>query len=68
MSWIMEVRITLPEVDPATGLAKLEWRAVRATGAPEPYQYDTREEAEAMLRMCYPDQTRDRARVREVYA
>lgn len=58
--WIMEV------------LVKGEWRAVRPTGG-DPYKYETKEEAEDMLRMCYPDQVREirlggdpEVRVREV--
>ncbi len=32
------------------------WKSVRCTGAPEPYKFTTREEAEMELRNCYPDQ------------
>lgn len=49
--WVMEV-LCGPD-----GAA--EWRPVKRVGRPgekvEPYLYDTKEEAEAMLRICYPD-------------
>lgn len=40
---------------------KLEgvWTAVRGSGLPHPYEYDTQEEAERMLRICYPDLVRE---------
>lgn len=41
-----------------------EWRDVRPTGG-QPYTYATQAEASAMMRMCYPDQTRDEVRVKE---
>lgn len=36
-----------------------EWKSIRATGAKEPYRYETRREAERMLDICYPDQRRE---------
>ena len=41
------------------------WRKVRPTGG-APYIYETRAEAERMLRMCYPLKLEDEARVIEV--
>lgn len=32
-----------------------EWRSVRPSGG-TPYRYETREQAESMLRTCYPDE------------
>jgi len=34
-----------------------EWTWIHPTGG-EPYRYDTKEEAEDMLRICYPDEHR----------
>jgi len=48
------------------------WTDICPSGG-EPYEYDTREGAETMLRICYPDQLREErlgapqtVRVREV--
>jgi hypothetical protein len=62
MPWQIEVKITIPVRgrDPL-----IEWRAVRPTHG-QPYTYDTREEASAVMRMCYPDETPDTVRLREV--
>lgn len=62
MPWIMEVNIERPTDD---GGRVREWQAVRPTGGSR-YEYATRHEAESMLRTCYPEQTRDEARTREV--
>lgn len=32
---------------------KKTWVSVKGSHLPTPYEYDTREEAERMLRMCY---------------
>lgn len=32
-----------------------EWRSIRPSGG-KPYVYETREEAERMLRICYPNE------------
>lgn len=63
MPWIIEIKVVIPVrgQDPL-----IEWRAVRATGAPKPYAYATREEAAKMRAICYPDQTPDEVRIREV--
>lgn len=46
---------------------KLTWVSVQGSGLPKPYEYDTREEAERMLRICYGgDVSKDRLRVVEV--
>ena len=43
------------------------WVSVKGSSLPEPYEYDTREEAERMLRICYGgDVSNDRLRVVEV--
>lgn len=34
------------------------WSFVRPAGG-EPYEYDTEDEAQKMLRICYPDQLRE---------
>ena len=44
---------------------ELEWRNVHPTNGPD-YVYETRDEAERMLKMCYPDCDETRARVEEV--
>ena len=52
MKYGIEVRVRAwPEV---IGGAEFEWRRMRATGKP-PYAWDTREEAERMLRMTHTD-------------
>lgn len=33
----------------------VEWMSVHPTNAP-PYEFETEEEAEKMMRMCYPDE------------
>ena len=46
---------------------ELVWVSVQGAGLPKPYEYDTREEAERMLRICYGgDVSNDRLRVVEV--
>lgn len=42
-----------------------EWRSVRPTNG-APYSYSTREEAERVMRMCYPDESSEIVRVVEV--
>jgi hypothetical protein len=44
---------------------KMEWFSVRPTNG-KPYEYDTKEEAERMLRMCYPLVSSEEARVKEI--
>ena len=60
--WIMEIYI---ETEPG----KMEWRAVHPSHGKR-YEYDTKEEAERMLRMCYgpPMLDSDHQRVREITA
>ena len=60
-AWIVEVKIRVHTPTSTTE----EWQAVHPTGG-DRYEFPTRHEAEAMLRICYPDQTRDEARTREV--
>lgn len=61
MAWILEVLVTRH-----TSAGKVqEWQAVRPTGGAR-YEYAERHEAEAMLRICYPESTRDEARTCEV--
>ena len=36
-----------------------KWVSINATNAKEPYQYETRQDAERMLDICYPDQRRE---------
>ena len=57
--WIMEIQIE-------NVAGELEWHAVHPTGG-DAYRYDTREEAENMLRICYgpPCLDANRQRVRE---
>ena len=43
---------------------KYEWRSVHPTGG-KPYEYETREEADRMLNICYPEQTSNEVRVIE---
>lgn len=60
-SWLMEVQVQEGDA--------VVWKPVRGTGAVEPYRYQTKEAAEAMLRICYPDVMLPAgfsARVREV--
>jgi hypothetical protein len=59
--WIMEIQIK----NATTG--EREWHAVRPSGG-EPYRYETKQEAEKMLRICYgpPLMDSDKQRVREV--
>ena len=45
--YIIQVQI----VDPTTREAS--WVSIKASRSNDPYEYDTREEAEKMLRMCY---------------
>lgn len=46
---------------------KLVWVSVQGSDLPKPYEYETREEAERMLRICYGgDVSNDRLRVIEV--
>lgn len=47
MKYLMQVQI----VDPIT--RKSEWTSVKGSRSATPYEYDTREEAESVLRMCY---------------
>ena len=42
--WIMEIKING------------NWVAIKASHTTVPYMYDTKIEAEQMLRTCYPDQ------------
>ena len=52
MKYGIEVRVRAwPEV---IGGAEYEWRRMRPSGKP-PYAWDTREEAERMLRMTHAD-------------
>ncbi len=44
---------------------KKEWKSVRPTGG-QPYQYETREEAQRTLEMCYADALVEEVRVIEV--
>jgi hypothetical protein len=41
-----------------------EWKSVCPTGG-QPYNFSTQEEADRMLRMCYPDELRENVRVIE---
>lgn len=34
------------------------WRSIHGSDPTKPYEYDTEEEAEHMLNVCYPDQCR----------
>ena len=36
-----------------------EWKSIKQTNAKEPYRYETRQEADRMLDICYPDQRRE---------
>jgi hypothetical protein len=48
MSWAMQIHIE-----------NRGWFDVTPTLSNKPYSYDTREEAEKMLSICYPDQLRE---------
>ena len=46
---------------------ELVWVSVQGSNLPKPYEYDTREAAERMLRICYGGNvSNDRLRVVEV--
>jgi hypothetical protein len=47
MKYQMQIKI----VDPTTREA--HWVIIKGSHLKEPYEYDTRAEAESMLRMCY---------------
>lgn len=48
MKYQMQIKIQDPQ-DPT----KLVWKSVRQSSKVAPYTYDTKEEAEKMLRICY---------------
>lgn len=61
MKYLMQVKI-----EDRANPKKLVWVSVQGSNLPSPYEYDTREEAERMLRMCYGgDVSNDRLRVIE---
>ena len=47
MKYQMQIQIPNPQ----TG--KPEWKSIKGSHMKEPYEYDTREEAERVLRICY---------------
>lgn len=47
--------------DPASGLSW--WRAMHPSRSNKPYRYDTREEAEKIMRMCYPQADQSQVRI-----
>ncbi len=47
MSYVMQIKIDD------------RWTSIKGTGLPEPYKYETKQEAENMLDTCYPDLCRD---------
>lgn len=60
MKYLMQVQI----VDPTTREAR--WVSIKGSHLSTPYEYDTRKEAENMLRICYGGQvSNDQLRVIE---
>jgi len=59
MPWQMQINLGTED--------KPAWKSISMEGHP-PYEFDTKEEAESMLDVCYPDQCRedrlDRKRIR----
>jgi hypothetical protein len=53
------------ELETSTGTGQRVWRAIRATGCPR-YEYVTREKAQEILNICYPDMPREWLRVRQL--
>jgi hypothetical protein len=56
------VQIKIHTHDPA----KSEWKWVHHSGSDAPYKYDTQEQAQRVLEMCYPDSCYENVRVKEI--
>lgn len=50
MPWQMQINTGTEE--------KPDWKSISMSGHP-PYEYPSKDEAEKMLRICYPDQVRE---------
>ncbi len=59
--WGIQVKVR----ERSGGYERLIWRDLRPTNG-EPYRYGSKDEAERIRWMCYPDQTSERVRVVEV--
>lgn len=54
MSWVMQLKLKN-----GVGHPNGEWKNIQGSGLPEPYRYDSQEEARRMLEICSPDQCRE---------
>jgi hypothetical protein len=56
------IQIKVHDPDPT----KSEWKLMRHSESGKYYVYDTRELAQRVLEMCYPDSCADNVRVKEI--
>lgn len=59
MNWVIQVRIEKPK-------GEWNWISVCPSGSLNPYVYGTKEDAEKMMNICYPDSFGENVRIKEV--